>query len=58
MSFFKNIFAALAVASQFSSALAAPAVRGGLKLSIHAADIIKEDLSAIEDHPLMGLYTH
>jgi hypothetical protein len=57
MSFIKTTFAALAVASHFTSVLAAPTDREGLTLSIRAADIIKNDLSATEDHPLMELYT-
>jgi hypothetical protein len=57
MSFFKATLAALAVVSQITLALAAPTVREGLKLSIRVADIVKNDHSAIEDHPLMGLYT-
>ena len=58
MSLFKTTFAALALAFQFALVLAAPTVHGGNMLSIRASDIVKNDLSATEDHPLMGLYNH
>jgi hypothetical protein len=55
MSFIKTTFAALAVASHFTSVLAAPTDREGLTLSIRAADIIKNDLSATEGPPPYGI---
>jgi hypothetical protein len=57
MSIFKATLAALAVTAQFNSVLAGPTGREGVMLSIRATDIVKNDFSATEDHPLMALYT-
>ncbi|PVH96881.1 hypothetical protein DM02DRAFT_658811 [Periconia macrospinosa] len=48
MSVFKTSFVALAITPQFTSVLTAPAVREGATLSIRAANIVKNDLSAAD----------
>lgn len=58
MSLFKTSLDALALASQITSMLVAPIIHEGNLLSIRASDIVKNDHSATEDHPLMGLYNY
>jgi hypothetical protein len=53
---FMATFAALVLASGLTSVLAAPTIFESNMLSIRAADIVKNDYSTTENHPLIGLY--